>query len=201
MSASCDEATRRLSTDAVFPWGRWVSDDSVVKRRRRCKGTALVNAVTGDGVRISADRNPSAQEREARSLAHRDADMRGSGWARRRRSVGAFWRSDLALIRTTYYAGRSMSDARFLVLVSLSDGPRHGYSIQHDIEAFAGARLGAGTLYGAINTLERDQLIEALPTTERRRPYRLTSAGRHHLRQQLEMLDRIRARTAAVKLA
>ena len=28
-----------------------------------------------------------------------------------------------------------MSDARFLVLVSLSDGPRHGYSIQHDIEA------------------------------------------------------------------
>jgi DNA-binding PadR family transcriptional regulator len=94
-----------------------------------------------------------------------------------------------------------MSDARFLVLVSLSDGPRHGYSIQHDIEAFAGARLGAGTLYGAINTLERDQLIEPLPTTERRRPYRLTSAGRHHLRQQLEMLDRIRARTAAVKLA
>ena len=115
--------------------------------------------------------------------------------------MGAFGRSDLALIRTTYYAERSMSDARFLVLVSLSDGPRHGYSIQHDIEAFAGARLGAGTLYGAINTLERDQLIEALPTTQRRRPYRLTSAGRHHLRQQLEILDRIRARTAAVKLA
>lgn len=115
--------------------------------------------------------------------------------------MGAFWRSDLALIRTTYYAERGMSDARFLVLVSLSDGPRHGYSIQHDIEAFAGARLGPGTLYGAINTLERDQLIEPVPTTERRRPYRLTPAGRHHLRQQLEMLDRIRARTAAVKLA
>jgi len=129
------------------------------------------------------------------------AGVRVPGWARRRRSVGAFWRSDIALIRTTYYAKRSMSDARFLVLVSLSDGPRHGYSIQHDIEAFAGARLGAGTLYGAINTLERDQLIEPLPTTQRRRPYRLTSAGRHHLRQQLEMLDRIRARTAAVKLA
>jgi DNA-binding PadR family transcriptional regulator len=116
-------------------------------------------------------------------------------------SVGAFWRSDLALLRTTYYVGRNMSDARLLVLVSLSDGPRHGYSIQHDIEGFAGARLGAGTLYGAINTLERDQLIEPLPTTERRRPYRLTPAGRHHLRQQLELLDRIRARTAAVRLA
>jgi hypothetical protein len=90
MSASCDEATRRLSTDAVFPWGRWVSDDSVVKRRRRCKGTALVNAVTGDGVRISADRNPSAQEREARSLAHRDADRCPPQCARRCRSVSTF---------------------------------------------------------------------------------------------------------------
>ena len=104
-------------------------------------------------------------------------------------------------VRATYYAERSMSDPRFLVLVSLSDGPRHGYSMQHDIEAFAGARLGPGTLYGAINTLERDQLIEPVPTMERRRPYRLTPAGRHHLRQQLEMLDRIRARTAAAKLA
>jgi hypothetical protein len=45
MSAGDDEATPRLSTDAVFPlWGRWFSDDSVVKRRRRCNGTALVNA-------------------------------------------------------------------------------------------------------------------------------------------------------------
>ena len=94
-----------------------------------------------------------------------------------------------------------MSDVRFLVLVSLSDGPKHGYSIQHDIERFAGARPGPGTLYGAINTLERDQLIEALPTAERRRPYRLTPAGRQQLRQQLQILERIRARTAAVELA
>jgi DNA-binding PadR family transcriptional regulator len=94
-----------------------------------------------------------------------------------------------------------MSDVRLLVLVSLSDGPKHGYAMQQDIEAFAGARPGPGTLYGAINTLERDQLIEGLPTAERRRPYRLTPGGRQHLRQQLQMLDRIRARTSAVRLA
>lgn len=105
------------------------------------------------------------------------------------------------MIRYTYYGEWSMSDARLLVLVSLSDGPRHGYSIQHDIDAFAGVRLGPGTLYGAINSLERDELIERLPTAERRRPYRLTPAGRDQLRQQLRALERIRERTAAVKLA
>lgn len=94
-----------------------------------------------------------------------------------------------------------MSDARLLVLVSLSDGPKHGYSIQRDIETFAGVSLGPGTLYGAINTLERDQLIEALPAAERRRPYRLTPAGGNQLREQLQELDRIRARTTAVQLA
>ncbi len=94
-----------------------------------------------------------------------------------------------------------MSDARLLVLASLCDGSRHGYSIQSDIEAFAAVRLGPGTLYGAINSLERDGLIDALPTADRRRPYRLTSPGRDHLCARLRELDRIRARTAAVRLA
>lgn len=94
-----------------------------------------------------------------------------------------------------------MRDARLLVLVSLSDGPRHGYSIQQDVAAFAGLRLGPGTLYGAIDSLERDRLIERLPATERRQPYRLTPDGRSQLREQLRTLDRIRARTAGAKLA
>jgi DNA-binding PadR family transcriptional regulator len=94
-----------------------------------------------------------------------------------------------------------MRDARLLVLVSLSDGPRHGYSVQQDIAAFAGVHLGPGTLYGAISSLERDRLIEPLPASERRQTYRLTADGRRQLREQLRTLDRIRARTAGVKLA
>jgi DNA-binding PadR family transcriptional regulator len=94
-----------------------------------------------------------------------------------------------------------MSDVRLLVLVSLAEGPKHGYSMQRDIEALTGTRPGPGTLYGAINSLERDRLIEATPAVDRRRPYQLTLAGRQFLRQQLEILERIRARTVAVKLA
>jgi DNA-binding PadR family transcriptional regulator len=94
-----------------------------------------------------------------------------------------------------------MNDVRLFVLASLCDGPKHGYSMQRDIETFADVRLGPGTLYGAINTLERDRLIEAMPSADRRRPYRLTHAGHDHLAQQLLTIDRIRARTAAPKPA
>ena len=92
-----------------------------------------------------------------------------------------------------------MSDARLLVLASLCDGPKHGYAIQLDIEEFAGARLGPGTLYGAINSLERDQLIEQQTAAERRRPYRITPAGRSHLRDQLDLHERIRTRTTIAR--
>ena len=92
-----------------------------------------------------------------------------------------------------------MADARLLVLVSLSDGPKHGYAIQVDVNSFANVHLGPGTLYGALNSLERDGLVEALPNDQRRRPYQLTPVGRQQLRDQLEELDRIRQRaTSAV---
>jgi DNA-binding PadR family transcriptional regulator len=87
-----------------------------------------------------------------------------------------------------------MADARLLVLVSLCDVAQHGYAIQADIEGFAGIHLGPGALYGALSSLERDGLVEALPSDQRRQPYRLTVDGRQRLREQLEDLDRIRRR-------
>jgi DNA-binding PadR family transcriptional regulator len=74
------------------------------------------------------------------------------------------------------------------ILVSLSDGPKHGYAIMTDVEEFAGHPLGPGTLYAALARLERRGLIEALEPQERRRPYRLTALGATILRAQLEHL-------------
>jgi DNA-binding PadR family transcriptional regulator len=90
-----------------------------------------------------------------------------------------------------------MRDIGLLVLVSLSDGPKHGYAIQLDIESFAQLRLGPGTLYGAINRLERDGAIAAVRAADRRKPYRLTSAGRALLADRLELLQRVVTRVAA----
>jgi DNA-binding PadR family transcriptional regulator len=80
------------------------------------------------------------------------------------------------------------SEPALLVLVSLADGPRHGYGMLDDIEEITGSRLGVGTLYGAIARLEEGGLIEALPTEDRRRPYRITAAGVRHLEVRLRSL-------------
>ncbi|WP_297734651.1 PadR family transcriptional regulator [Mycobacterium sp.] len=73
------------------------------------------------------------------------------------------------------------NDPGVLILTSLASGPKHGYALARDIEAFSGAALGPGTLYGAITRLEERGLIEPLEQDERRRPYRLTAAGRVEL--------------------
>jgi len=86
-----------------------------------------------------------------------------------------------------------LPEPAFLVLVSLSDGPKHGYAIMADVRAVAGIKMGPGTLYGAIARLERLGLIEPLPAEERRRPYRLTDAGAVALRAELGTLERIAA--------
>jgi DNA-binding PadR family transcriptional regulator len=69
------------------------------------------------------------------------------------------------------------NDPTVLILTSLASGPKHGYGLLQDIEAFAGVRLGPGTLYGAISRLEDQGLIEAIGEAGRRRPYRLNAAG------------------------
>jgi DNA-binding PadR family transcriptional regulator len=81
-----------------------------------------------------------------------------------------------------------MSDPTLLILASLADGDKHGYAMMEDIAAFAGVRLGPGTLYGAITRLEERGWIRALESDERRRPYRLTAEGRRHLQEQLSGL-------------
>ena len=79
--------------------------------------------------------------------------------------------------------GRS-NEPPVLILTSLAGGPKHGYALTRDIEKFAGVTLGPGSLYGAIARLEERGLIEPEPVggDGRRRPYRITGAGRAALR-------------------
>jgi DNA-binding PadR family transcriptional regulator len=83
------------------------------------------------------------------------------------------------------------ADPTLLVLASLADGEKHGYAMIADIEAFAGVRLGPGTLYGAITRLEESGWIRPVESDDRRRPYRLTAEGRRFLREQLAGLEQI----------
>ena len=80
------------------------------------------------------------------------------------------------------------------ILASLAQGECHGYGVARDVEELSQGRvrLTAGTLYGALNRLADDGLIEPAGEREvqgrRRRYYRLTPAGRTALADEVERL-------------
>jgi DNA-binding PadR family transcriptional regulator len=97
---------------------------------------------------------------------------------------------------------RRANDPPVLILTSLAGGAKHGHALLKDIESFAGVRLGAGTLYGAITRLEERGLIEALESDDRRRPYQITAAGTRALAGVMsEMRDLAQIGAARLKLS
>jgi len=84
-----------------------------------------------------------------------------------------------------------VTDPTILILASLAEGEKHGYAMMEDIARFAEVRLGPGTLYGAITRMEECGWIQAMETADRRKPYRITGAGRRHLEEQMASLGRV----------
>ena len=139
-------------------------------------------------------------------ISDRPRTLTDEEWGRFATRGGARWNDLPDLARKTQvcdnYAMRSTrnvanksdeplghySDPPLLVLASLASGPKHGHAMTQDIEVLCGARLGPGTLYGAISRLERQGWIEPLPAEERRRPYRITPQGARVLRAKLATL-------------
>ena len=92
-----------------------------------------------------------------------------------------------------------MNDPAYLILASLAEGDKHGYAMMEDIAAFAGVRLGPGTLYGAITRLDELGWIRGVDSEDRRKPYTLTAIGRRALEEQTAGLDNV-VRTARRRL-
>ncbi|MHB1930523.1 MAG: PadR family transcriptional regulator [Acidimicrobiales bacterium] len=95
---------------------------------------------------------------------------------------------------------RRSNDPTVLILTSLAAGPKHGHALAKDIQSFAGVVLGPGTLYGAITRLEERGLIEPLPSSDRRNPYRLTTSGRTALTDTVTEMSKV-AQVGASRLA
>lgn len=98
-----------------------------------------------------------------------------------------------------------MREPTYLILVALGGGERHGYGITQDVaELSEGAvKLGAGTLYGALDRLVDEGLVTATRSEtvdgRLRRYYALTEQGglavRAETRRRLSV-----ARAAATQL-
>jgi PadR family transcriptional regulator, regulatory protein PadR len=100
---------------------------------------------------------------------------------------------------------RTMTEQAFFILTALVDGPRHGYGIVGEAAELSGGRvaLKIGTLYGVLDRLAADALIELdreEPHQGRlRRYYRLTERGRDALGAEAER-QAANARAASRKL-
>jgi len=85
-----------------------------------------------------------------------------------------------------------------LVLALLEGGESHGYALLKRVEELSdgSVKMGPGTLYGTLNRLLDDGLIEETtpPGEERRRSYRLTSTGEEVARTELRRLRSLVAR-------
>jgi DNA-binding PadR family transcriptional regulator len=86
-----------------------------------------------------------------------------------------------------------LTPAVLAILLGLADGDKHGYAIMKDARTpqGGGVQMGPGTLYGTLDRLIRDGLVEesGMSDDERRRYYRLTAPGRTTLATELERLD------------
>lgn len=97
----------------------------------------------------------------------------------------------------------------FNILLALSAGERHGYAIMQEVAANTDGkmRLGPGTLYGSIQRMLADGLIEESERRpdpalddERRRYYALTDLGRQVARAEAERLATLVAVARARRL-
>jgi DNA-binding PadR family transcriptional regulator len=81
------------------------------------------------------------------------------------------------------------------VMLALSDGARHGYAIMEEVEECSGGRVrvGPGTLYEALQSLEKKSLVEVVPNKPgddpRRRYHKLTPRGRKVLQAEANRLS------------
>jgi len=89
-----------------------------------------------------------------------------------------------------------LTEAVLLILLSLAEQPRHGYSILQDVERMSNGRvkLSTGTLYGALRRLLEDGWIEQFEEGESprgRRAYRLSRAGRKNLQLEVDRMKHL----------
>lgn len=98
-----------------------------------------------------------------------------------------------------------LTEPVLLILFSLADQPRHGYSILKDVEKMSDGRvvLSTGTLYGALRRLLDDGWIERIAEKETprgRQAYRLTAVGRKSLQLEVSRLKHL-TRLASLRVA
>jgi DNA-binding PadR family transcriptional regulator len=88
----------------------------------------------------------------------------------------------------------ALTEAVFYILLSLYS-PMHGYGIMQNVRELSNERvnLGAGTLYGAINTLLEKDWIKSIEGEKdsRKKEYEITILGKSMIRGEIVRLEEL----------
>ena len=85
-----------------------------------------------------------------------------------------------------------LTEALFYILLAVRK-PNHGYGIIQEVEQITGGRvtLGAGTLYGAIQSMEKKGWIEIYSedtSSRKKKQYLITQTGREVFQEERQRL-------------
>ena len=92
-----------------------------------------------------------------------------------------------------YVQGGTLTEVTDLILLSLYE-PRHGYAIIQFVEEVTNGRvlLGAGTLYGALSSLEeKGWKLQSTESTSRKKVYLITSSGKEAVQTEIDRLHQL----------
>ena len=88
----------------------------------------------------------------------------------------------------------ALTEAVYYILLSLHT-PLHGYGIMQNVLKISNGRvnLAAGTLYGALTTLQEKRWIVALEEDEssRKKMYKITDLGRFVVESEIKRLEEL----------
>lgn len=88
----------------------------------------------------------------------------------------------------------ALTEAVFYTLLALHK-PMHGYGIMQEIEKMSSGRLSlsAGTLYGALSSMQEKGWIKDLPIQEgsRKKEYTITDRGKQIAKNELNRLQEL----------
>lgn len=101
-------------------------------------------------------------------------------------------------------SGAAMTEVTFYILLRLYR-PAHGYALMKDIAELTDGRvsLGAGTLYGALDALQKKGWIAptGAGTRGRKKEYAITDEGQRAFERELARLEELLAHARKMKEA
>jgi|LGVF01.2.fsa_nt_gb DNA-binding PadR family transcriptional regulator len=85
-----------------------------------------------------------------------------------------------------------MTETAYYILLVLNE-PLHGYGIIQKVEQITAGRirLGPGTIYGTLSKLAKDDVIEIVSVTQRRKVYVQSETGKQLIQREISRIKHL----------